>query len=150
MIAHEKQETKKRSEIPMSDASADPWTVVIVKLNAKSTLFTMESPWRSKNITSSTMRHNIIFVNIWLLQFDSMLIILIRKIPKLFRRIKLRGVVSFRQILRSKLCFNRQHVLLIDDSVISLLVWFIFRNIKLYKSISIYVWNYSRFCESTL
>jgi hypothetical protein len=47
MIAQEKQETKELAYIPMSNTRSDPWTMMIMDLDTKSTLFAVKSSWRS-------------------------------------------------------------------------------------------------------
>ena len=146
MITRKKQKQKEMTYISMSNARSDPWAMVIVNFNTESTLFAVKSPRWSENITGATVCHYVIFIDVFFLNFNSMLVILVRKISKLLLCVKLFSIILLSYVLRSELGLNCQHVFLIYYPIIFLLIWLILRNIKLYQLISIYVYNYSWIC----
>lgn len=55
MTCRPKQETYKPLQIPISDTSSNPWAMMIMILDADSTLIAMERSWWSNNITRAAI-----------------------------------------------------------------------------------------------
>jgi hypothetical protein len=57
-------EAYKEPYVSMPNASSDPRAMVVMRLNAATTLAAMERPWRPQNITRSAVRHLVLSIRV--------------------------------------------------------------------------------------
>ena len=133
-------------DISFSNAGTNPWAMMIMNFNTKTTFFTMKGPWRSQYITSRTISQHIILIQVYLLYSFSIPIIFHYTIYELHF-----GIIPFSTVFNMpKLFIKTWFKLTILYSVIFSWIQFILASFKLNNFLAINIKYNPRISKWTL